>query len=98
MTDIGNKVLHEQNSIASQHGGFGKGRVVASLDYPTEESVQTITLPKDTKARYVTLELKRENPILKFREVEVYNGPLLGNSRNGFVVSYDVILKVVKLA
>ena len=78
LTDIGPKVLHEQNSIASQYDGFGKGNVVASLDYPTQESVQTIILPKDTKARYVTLDLIKENRILKFREVEVYNGPLLG--------------------
>ena len=72
----------EKNSAASRYVGFNKGNVIASLDYPTKESVQTITLPKDTKARYVTLELKRANAILKFREVEVYNGPLLGNSRN----------------
>ena len=83
LIDIGPKVLHQQNSIASQYHGFGKGNVVASLDYPTQESVQTITLPKDTKARYVTLDLFSQNNLyLKFREVEIYNGPLLGNSRN----------------
>lgn len=61
---------------------FNKGNRVASLDNPTKEPVQTITLPNDTKARFVTLELKRKNAILKFREVEIYNGPLLGNSQN----------------
>lgn len=69
MTDVG-------------ENGFGKGNRVASLDNPTKESVQTITLPKDTKARFVTLELKRRNAILKFREVEIYNRPLPGNSHH----------------
>ena len=78
----------EENSNASRYDGFGKGNVIASLDNPTKESVQTITLPKDTKARYVTLEMKMAKDILKFREVEVYNGPLLGNSRNESVVCY----------
>jgi len=62
--------------------GFGEGKYVAKLDNPTKETVQTITLPKDTKARFVTLDLKRKNAILKFREVEIYNGPLLGNILN----------------
>ena len=61
---------------------FGEGKSVATLDNPTKDSVQAITLPKDTKARFVTLDLKRRNVLLKFREVEIYNGPLLGNSRN----------------
>jgi len=61
--------------------GFGEGSEIASLANPTKESVQTITLRKDTKARFVTLDLKRRNAILKFREVEIYNGPL-GNSPN----------------
>ena len=80
LTDAGKNNLHEGNSIGSLYDGFGKGNVIASLENPTKESVQTITLPKDTKARYVTLELA--NAILRFREVEVYNGPLLGNSLN----------------
>jgi len=62
--------------------GFGEGKIVATLDNPTRDPVQTLTLPKDTKARFVTLDLERRNAILKFREVEIYNGPLLGNSRN----------------
>ena len=64
----------------SGKNGFGKGKKVASLKHPDKESVQTITLPQDTKARYVTLELNGRKAMLKFREVEVYNGPLLGNS------------------
>jgi len=63
----------------ASENGFGKGKSVATLDNPTKDSVQTITLPKDTKARFVTLDLKRRNAILKFREVEIYNGSL-GNS------------------
>ncbi|KAL9970891.1 hypothetical protein ACROYT_G023346 [Oculina patagonica] len=59
--------------------GFNKGKKVASLDNPTKEPVQTITLPEDTKARYVTIELKDRGTWaeLKFREVEIYNGPFL---------------------
>ena len=64
----------------SGKNGFGKGKKVASLKTPDKESVQTITLPQDTKARYVTLELNRRSAILKFREIEIYNGPLLGKS------------------
>ena len=61
---------------------FSKGNRVASLDNPTKEPVQIIMLPNDTKARFVRLEMKRKNAILKFREVEIFNGPLLGNSQN----------------
>ncbi|KAL9970901.1 hypothetical protein ACROYT_G023357 [Oculina patagonica] len=59
--------------------GFNKGKSVASLKNPTQEPVQTLTLPKDTKARYVTIELKKlhTSSKLDFREVEIYNGPLL---------------------
>jgi len=64
---------------------FGEGESVARLNNPTEESVQTITLPEVTKARFVTLDLRISHDILKFREVEIYNGPLLGNSRHLFV-------------
>ena len=61
--------------------GFGKGKSVAWLDNPTKESVQTIELPNNIKARFVTLNKDKKNAILKFREVEIYNGPL-GNRRN----------------
>ena len=58
---------------------FGKGRHVASLDSPNEEPVQTIILQKNITARFVTLALHKERLELQFREVEIYNGPLLGN-------------------
>ena len=53
---------------------------MASLDSPTTEPVQTIILPKNTKARFVTLAIQRKDVELMFREVEIYNGPLLGNN------------------
>ncbi|XP_066028062.1 latent-transforming growth factor beta-binding protein 1-like [Pocillopora verrucosa] len=56
---------------------FGKGRHVASLDSPTREPVQTIILRKNIKARFVTLALSNKRLELQFREVEIYNGPLL---------------------
>lgn len=62
--------------------GFGIGEEVARLANPTKESVQTITLPKDIKARFVTLFFYRNYANLKFREVEIYNGELQGNSKN----------------
>ena len=54
----------------------GDGDEVGSLDSPTAEPVQTIILSKDTRKRIVSLFLEKE---LEFREVEIYNGPLLGN-------------------
>lgn len=59
---------------------FGRGRRVARLDSPTEEPVQTITLSKNVKVRFVTLALQNGGLELQFREVEIYNGPLLGNN------------------
>ena len=64
---------------------FGKGRHVASLDSPNEEPVQTIILQKNIAARFVTLALHKERLELQFREVEIYNGPLLGNNRASLV-------------
>lgn len=54
-------------------------RLIAKLT-PTDETVQVITLTKITWAKVVTLRLyDRKNSILSFREVEVYNGQLVGN-------------------
>ena len=61
---------------------FTDGKRVANLENPTNEFVQTITLPKDTKARFVTLDLGERHASFKFREVEIYNEQLLGNSKN----------------
>ena len=55
------------------------GTEVASLDSPTAEPVQTIILSKDTRKRIVSLFLEKFPAKLQFREVEIYNGPLLGN-------------------
>lgn len=71
---------------------FGKGRHVASLDSPTKEPVQTITLRKNIKARFITLALSNKRLELQFREVEIYNGPLLGNNRV-FLVAIDLCFK-----
>ena len=55
-------------------------RLIAKLK-PTDETVQVITLTKITWAKVVTLRLyDRKNSILSFREVEVYNGQLIGNT------------------
>jgi len=54
-----------------------KNRLVAKCK-PTDEPVQVITLEKKTWTRFVTLMLNRKKSILSFREVEVYNGPLIG--------------------
>lgn len=67
---------------SGEHDGFGVGTEVHQLVDPTEESVQIITLPKGIKARFVTLRLHGNYANLKFREVEIYNGPLVGNSKN----------------
>ena len=67
----------------------GKGKRVAVLDNPTKEQVQTITLPKNTKAQSVTLMIERKTANLKFREVEIYSGPLQGN-RFKLVISETV--------
>lgn len=56
---------------------FGKGRHVASLVSPTKEPVQTMILPKNIIARFVTLALQNEGLELQYREVKIYNGPLL---------------------
>ena len=71
---------------------FGKGHHVASLDSPTKEPVQTITLRKNIKARFITLALSNKRLELQFREVEIYNGPLLGNNRV-FLVAIDLCFK-----
>ncbi|PFX18078.1 EGF-like module-containing mucin-like hormone receptor-like 1 [Stylophora pistillata] len=63
--------------IDSGENAFGRGRRVARLDSPTEEPVQTITLSKNVKVRFVTLALQNGGLELQFREVEIYNGPLL---------------------
>ncbi|XP_022802531.1 fibulin-1-like [Stylophora pistillata] len=63
--------------IDAGEDAFGKGRLVASLDSPTKERVQTIILQKNILARFVTLALQNEGQELRFREVEIYNGPLL---------------------
>ena len=57
----------------------GDGAKVGSLDSPTAEPVQTIILSKDTRKRIVSLFLEKFPAKLQFREVEIYNGPLLGN-------------------
>ena len=57
----------------------GDGVEVGSLDSPTAEPVQTIILSKDTRKRIVSLFLEKYPAKLQFREVEIYNGPLLGN-------------------
>ena len=71
---------------------FGKGRHVATLDSPTREPVQTIILRKNIKARFVTLALSNKRLELQFREVEIYNGPLLGNNRAS-LVAIDLCFK-----
>ena len=55
------------------------GKLVATLKRPTNAIVQNITLPKSTKGRVVTLQLPAgQEREVRFREVEVYNGELLG--------------------
>ena len=55
------------------------GKLVATLNHPTNARVQNITLPKSTKGRVITLQLPAgQERELRFREVEVYNGELLG--------------------
>lgn len=61
---------------------FGVGTNVAQLYNPTKEPVQTITLSEKAKARFVTLLLHRKFAYIRFREVEIYDGPLVGNSKN----------------
>ena len=78
--------------IDAGENAFGKGHHVASLDSPTKEPVQTITLRKNIKARFITLALSNKRLELQFREVEIYNGPLLGNNRV-FLVAIDLCFK-----
>ena len=59
-----------------------KGKLVFTLTHPTKDGVQTITLPKKTTGRTVSLLLPGKKE-MSFREVEVYNGPLLGKHYNG---------------
>ena len=58
------------------------GRRVFTLEHPTRERVQNFTLPRQTEARVVTIKLppatSKEGKELRFREVEIYNGPLYG--------------------
>ncbi|XP_022806395.1 uncharacterized protein LOC111343471 [Stylophora pistillata] len=56
---------------------WSKERRVASLDFPTAKSVQTIILPKETRGRFVGLTFEKAGVKLQFLEVEIYNGPLL---------------------
>ena len=65
-----------------------KGKVVFTLTYPTKDSVQTITLPEKTTGRTVSLLLPGKKE-MRFREVEVYNGPLLGKHYNGQIRETD---------
>lgn len=53
------------------------GTEVASLDSPTAEPVQTMIVSKDTRTKLVTIKMYVAHR-LAFREVEIYNGPLLG--------------------
>ena len=53
-----------------------------TLTHPTKDGVQTITLPEKTTGRTVSLLLPGKKE-MSFREVEVYNGPLLGKYYNG---------------
>ncbi|XP_078374588.1 uncharacterized protein LOC144658123 [Oculina patagonica] len=71
--------LENLRIIVNVDAGFNEGKYLSFFRNPTKEPVQTITLPKDTKARYVTIELWRQHDraVLNFREVEIYNGPLL---------------------
>lgn len=58
----------------------GSRHEVARLKHPSKEPVQTITLPKNTKGEIFEFVLDRgkKTTKLKFREVEIYNGPLIG--------------------
>lgn len=55
----------------------GDGAKVGSLDSPTAEPVQTMIVSKDTRTKLVTIKMYVAHR-LAFREVEIYNGPLLG--------------------
>ena len=58
-------------------GNAPTGKVVFNLNHPRNDRVQNMTLPKRTRGRIVSLRLPGKKE-LRFREVEVYNGALLG--------------------
>ncbi|KAL9970894.1 hypothetical protein ACROYT_G023349 [Oculina patagonica] len=68
-------ILYDLVVKVNRAAGFNKGGIVARLDDPTKEIVQTMTLPTGTTARYVTLE--RKSHLLMLQEVEIYNGALI---------------------
>ncbi|RMX59041.1 hypothetical protein pdam_00009968, partial [Pocillopora damicornis] len=69
--------LSQSNLISYSSRRKRDGAKVGSLDSPTAEPVQTIILSKDTRKRIVSLFLEKFPAKLQFREVEIYNGPLL---------------------
>lgn len=62
--------------VGEGHPTDEPNRLVAKWK-PTNDIVQVMTCPRATRGRFVTLKLRRKSSILSFREVEVYNGPLI---------------------
>ena len=59
---------------------YGEGKLVAKITKSSKSSglVSLLQLPKNTEGRFVTLRLPGIEKKLEFRELEVYNGPLIG--------------------